>query len=257
LELSTALVISTYNRADALDLVLLSVSRQTRPASQIIIVDDGSSDSTRYLVEKWSATIPLIYCWLPDSGFRAARARNLGILKALADYIVFIDGDCIIPPNFIERHTALAESGHFVAGGRYLLDKNQTEQIIGGDLNIAKIAFLFNLKFRYIPLGPFRFLSTSNWKIVRSCNLGVFKHQAISVNGFDESFVGWGREDSDLTRRLLHLGARIKSGRLAVCVLHLWHKAADRDQLSRNEQRFASKGSTHDFEPNKSVLMEL
>jgi predicted glycosyltransferase involved in capsule biosynthesis len=57
------------------------------------------------------------------------------------------------------------------------------------------------------------------------------------VDGFDVSFSGWGREDSDLFIRLIRAGVRRKDGRFATGVLHLWHPEADRSHLAENDRQ--------------------
>jgi 23S rRNA A2030 N6-methylase RlmJ len=57
------------------------------------------------------------------------------------------------------------------------------------------------------------------------------------VDGFDASFSGWGREDSDLFIRLIRAGVRRKDGRFATGVLHLWHPEADRGRLAENDRQ--------------------
>jgi hypothetical protein len=78
------------------------------------------------------------------------------------------------------------------------------------------------------------------WKGARSCNLAVWRADLDRVDGFDASFNGWGREDSDLLVRLLHAGVRRKDGAFATGVLHLWHPEADRTGLAQNDQRLAA-----------------
>ncbi len=75
------------------------------------------------------------------------------------------------------------------------------------------------------------------WRGARSCNLAVWRSDLDRVDGFDASFAGWGREDSDLLIRLLHAGVRRKDGRFATGVIHLWHPEADRAQLAANDAR--------------------
>lgn len=74
-----------------------------------------------------------------------------------------------------------------------------------------------------------------------TCNLAIWKNDFISVNGFDETFEGWGYEDSDLVIRLMHYGVKRKEGRFAVPVLHLWHQQNDRSQQDRNYQRLLDR----------------
>ena len=88
-----------------------------------------------------------------------------------------------------------------------------------------------------LPLGPLRKLRAGRWRGARSCNLAVWRADLERVDGFDASFCGWGREDSDLLIRLLHCGVRRKDGRFATGVIHLWHPEADRAQLAANDAR--------------------
>ena len=88
-----------------------------------------------------------------------------------------------------------------------------------------------------LPLGPLRKLEAGKWEGARSCNLAVWRRDLDQVDGFDASFQGWGREDSDLLVRLLHAGVRRKDGRFATGVVHLWHAPADRAQLNANDAK--------------------
>ena len=88
------------------------------------------------------------------------------------------------------------------------------------------------------PLGPFRNLWSARWESVRTCNLSLYREDTIQIAGFDESFIGWGLEDSDFVIRLIHSGVKIRSGRLGACVAHLHHDESSRDRLSINHQRF-------------------
>jgi hypothetical protein len=88
-----------------------------------------------------------------------------------------------------------------------------------------------------LPLGPLRKLQARRWRGARSCNLAVWRSDLERVDGFDASFTGWGREDSDLLIRLLRCGLRRKDGRFATGVIHLWHAQLDRAQLAANDAR--------------------
>jgi hypothetical protein len=88
-----------------------------------------------------------------------------------------------------------------------------------------------------LPLGPLRKREAHKWQGARSCNLAVWRSDLDAVDGFDASFNGWGREDSDLLVRLLRAGVQRKDGRFATGVIHLWHPAADRAQLTANDAK--------------------
>jgi len=236
LSVQVALLITTYNRPDALNLVLESVSRQSRLPDQVIICDDGSDSNTSEIAASWSNQLPIRHAWSPDMNFRAALTRNLGILKSAADILIFLDGDCLLPPSFIEQHVKLVEPGHLVSGGRHLLNYKQTKSVLSRALALS--AVFDNWKFSSWPLGFLRDLSPRNWESVRTCNLSLYREDALRIAGFDESYVGWGREDSDFVVRLIHSGVKIRSGRLAACVAHLYHSESSRNNLSINDQRF-------------------
>lgn len=234
--MKVALLITTFNRPDALDVVLRSVVNQSRIPDQVIVSDDGSSQETVGLVNQWMKNLQLGYVWQPNLGFRAARSRNLGVCKVDAEYLICIDGDCLLPPNFVENHLRLAKPGYMVAGGRHLLSESDTCAMLCGAGSIES-AF-WHWKFRSVPLGPFRDLTPIAWETVRTSNLSVYLRDATEVYGFDESYVGWGREDSDFVVRLMRHGIKVRSGRLAACVAHLHHAERPRDQLSENDTRF-------------------
>ena len=79
-----------------------------------------------------------------------------------------------------------------------------------------------------------RKLHSVSWRGAQTCNLAVARKDLDRVDGFDNAFVGWGLEDSDLVVRLLRAELRRKDGRFATGVLHLWHPWNDRAQLSEN-----------------------
>jgi hypothetical protein len=97
-----------------------------------------------------------------------------------------------------------------------------------GELN--RFAPLLNL-----GLGATRKLTARRWRGARGSNMAFWRADLEKVDGFDASFCGWGREDSDLFIRLIRAGVRRKDGRFATGVLHLWHPEADRSRLAQND----------------------
>ena len=248
-----SVIVTTYNRDDALAAVLRSLARQTDPDFEVIVADDGSGPATAALVESWQARAGhrVVHVWQEDRGFRAAEIRNRAILAARGSYCVFLDGDCIVRPGFVAAHRRLAEPGWFVSGNRVLLSRELTERVLREGLTpeqwslarwlterarggVNRIAALVGL-----PLGPLRRLRKTAWQGARSCNLAIWRADLDRVDGFDADYSGWGKEDSDIIVRLLHAGVRRKDGNFATGVVHLWHKEADRGQLGDNEGRLA------------------
>ena len=243
-----SLIVTTYNRPDALDKVLDSVSK-LRFIPEVVIADDGSGHETKNIVDKWKKTLPIIHAWQEDRGFRAASARNLAVAKSTGDYLIFIDGDCLVLPNFIGKHVELSENGFMVAGNRILFSKQLTEKTLIDKLRPLEwgirewlFARLTNKVNRLLPLinlpnGMFRKIRKTKWQGVRTCNLGMFKNDFLSVNGFDVSFQGWGHEDADLAIRLIKNGIQRKDGQFGTAVLHLWHRENDRTFESANKKK--------------------
>lgn len=246
-----SVIVTTYDRVDALDAVLRSLARQTDRGFEVIVADDGSGPATTALVDAWRAMhgIPLAHVRQEHDGFRAAEIRNRALLVAHGDYCIFLDGDCIARPRFIAAHRRLAEPGWFVSGNRVLMSEVLTDFVLHKGQKPELWALTTWLGMRSykainrlmpllsLPLGPLRKLRPREWEHARSCNLGVWRSDVERVDGFDAAFTGWGREDSDLLVRLLHAGLLRKDGNFATAVLHLWHPFADRDALEGNHDR--------------------
>jgi glycosyltransferase involved in cell wall biosynthesis len=252
-----SVIVTTYNRPDALRACLNSLAAQTDPDFEILIADDGSGESTREAILRYTAENPpakaVLHVYQQDRGFRAGTIRNKAAAKSRGDYLVFMDGDCVVFPYFIAMHRNLAEPGYFVPGNRVLLSKEYTGEVLNKQIPLYRKSFLFFLglfltrKINHclsllrLPLFFLRRLHKTQWKKAKTCNLGLWRRDFTRVNGFDETFEGWGYEDSDLVIRLIHAGVCRKTGRHAVPVLHLWHPENDRSREACNLQRFLDR----------------
>jgi glycosyltransferase involved in cell wall biosynthesis len=246
-----SVIVTTYNRADALDAVLRALARQTDHDFEVVVADDGSGPMTAQIVDTWKkkAGFSLHHVWQEDRGFRAAEIRNRAILASRGAYCIFLDGDCVPRPNFIAVHRHLAERGWFVTGNRALMSQPLTASVLrqGEEPELWGLGIWIKQRLRgginrlvpllSLALGPLRKLRPRAWRGARSCNLAVWRSDLDRVDGFDAAFSGWGREDSDFLVRLLRAGVRRKDGVFATGILHLWHPEADRSQLPENERR--------------------
>lgn len=239
------LIVNTYNQPDYLQRVLDSISRQTEPPDELLIADDGSNDKTRQVIDAWKARtrIACRHLWQPDDGFRRAQILNESIAHAAADYLVFLDGDTVAHPDFIRDHRAIARPGQFVQGHRCFIGKtaavsfgqneffhDRRRALTRGQISGLRNAFRWPRPFRRVR---------NDVKGVRGCNLAIWRQDLIAVNGYNEAFVGWGREDTELTVRLLNRGlTRLDLRGWALC-FHLWHPPANRALLSKNESLLA------------------
>jgi glycosyltransferase involved in cell wall biosynthesis len=242
---SISLLITTYNRKDALEVVLLSVLQQSLMPIEVIVADDGSTKDTAELVQEYQKKFPvkLLHCWQEDLGFRVSHIRNKAIAMASGDYIIMADGDVVLHRHFIRDHRIHLAPNQFIQGSRVLLSQELTQKAISSK-RVYFTPFSEGIKNR-INATPCKMLSPlasriyslkQNIKAVRSCNMACWKADLIKVNGFSEEFVGWGREDSELAVRLLNSGIHRYNLKFGAIVYHLWHKEnKTNDLLLRND----------------------
>ncbi|MGE0312701.1 MAG: glycosyltransferase [Lautropia sp.] len=245
-----SLILTTYNRPAALGAVLASAAALDPAPLEVVVADDGSDGRTAGVIARASARfpVPLHHVWQPDDGFRAAASRNRAAAHAKGDLLVFVDGDCLLRPGLIGEHLRLAEPGWTVAGNRVLLGQALSAAVERGDADPLawradewKAARARGDVGRLFPLSTlpghwWRRLRGRQWLSFRTCNAGIWREDFVGVNGFEERIRGWGFEDSDLVIRLLNAGIRIKSGRFATAVLHLWHPESPRDAAAANRR---------------------
>ena len=253
-----SVIVTTYNRSDALIAVLGGLSAQTDLNFEVVIADDGSGPEHRDAIQQWTRSpgFPIAHVWHPDAGFTAAKVRNLGVEASRGEYLIFLDGDCVPEKDFVAQHRRLAQKERFVNGSRVLLSERFTLQVVGGTQQIVGRAKWFWWKHwwsgrasRFIgtlrlPDGAYRVKKRFSWKGIRSCNLGIWRADFDKVDGFDEIYVGWGHEDADLVLRLHHAGVQRKNGFCATEVFHLWHREASRNNESANAARVTQRAST-------------
>jgi len=244
-----SVIVTTYNREDALGAVLRSLSRQSEQRFEVVVADDGSRPATAAVVAAWTSRMPgpLKHVWHEDRGFRLAEIRNRAIRASAGTYCIFLDGDCMARPDYVAAHRRLAEPGYFVTGNRVLLSSALSERVLAGALEPESWGLEHFLARRWrrdvnrfapligLPLGPLRKLGGRRWHGARGCNVACFRDDLERIDGFDAAFTGWGREDSDLFVRLIRSGVRRKDGRFATGVLHLWHPESERSRLSDNQ----------------------
>ena len=260
-------IVLTYNRTDALLAVLRSLAVQCTEDHEVLIADDGSNSMQ---VDLLYQKCPLFKCpvkhiWHADTGFTAAAARNLGAQQAVGDYLVFLDGDCVPGASFVHAHVRLAQENCFVNGSRVLLSERLATQVITQKVNLLHQSFGFWMKARIQgdsnkllhllgwPSSLFRVQRRFKWRGIRSCNMSVWRKDFVAVNGFDETFAGWGHEDADLVLRLSHLGVHRKNGFWATEVFHLWHREQKRENESTNYLKVIERMKTSVIQAEKGL----
>jgi glycosyltransferase involved in cell wall biosynthesis len=244
----TSIVVSTYNRPDALRKCVESIFLQTQLPNEIVIADDGSENETRLLVEQLVVKSPvkLVHVWQEDNGYQLAMIRNRSFVAASGEYIIQVDGDLVFEENFIRDHLKVAKHGTFVGGARVMMDQELTKLVLDDKVSTGEIPSykehlgLTSNALRSQVLSKLAYVyqrHPRNYKYVLGCNMAFWKRDLVKVNGYDESFEGWGKEDNELAVRLQNAEIRLRFIKFGAVCYHLYHPVADLSYMSKNEER--------------------
>lgn len=235
-----SLVTPTYNWPQALELLLLSIKNQTVLPNEVLIADDGSREETTQLIKKFQNDfpVPLIHIWHEDNGNQKPKIMNKAIAKASFEYIIEIDGDIIMHKDFVKDHLKFAKEGQYLFGSRVNIQKNILDTIFKEKITHFHF-FSKGIKKRTRTLRmPFFMLfekkHTMISKKLRGCNMSFWKEDFITINGFNESLVGWGVDDSEMIQRLHNIGIVGKRLKHAGIAYHIYHKEQDKSHISLN-----------------------
>ena len=228
-----SLVVNTFQKPRHLAIVLESIALQRGADGrfEVIVTDDGSTDETPAIVAAFGAAapFPVRFVSQPHDGFRAARVRNHGARIAAGDYLLFLDGDCLLPPDHLAAYLERRRPRCANLGGCARLPEEASATLMPESLATIDLASL-------VPDAERRLLGRKVRKAwwhnalrhptkprLASNNFGVWRQDFERINGFDERFVGWGQEDDDLGLRLRAAGMRLESILDRTFSLHVWH----------------------------------
>lgn len=240
---SSTVILSTSQDPRRLEIVLARLARQTQAPDQLIVAEDGEHPETLQLLQTWAARLPfrLEHVRQPHFGFRKSKILNQAILRATGELVILLDGDCAPHTRFVSDHLALARPDHFVQGRRSFIEENGIDAFAQGT-SLWRLWLSGHLErpFKALRFPYPRLRYDEKIDGALGCNLAIWKADLEAVNGFDEGYEGWGREDGDLTARLLHLGRK----RIVVwgqaLVFHLNHPIQSRTGLASNDRRLAA-----------------
>jgi len=239
-----------YKDIRALELVLDSLKNQTYKNFEVIVVEDGSFSEMKEFIENYDG-LDIKHTTQEDLGVRKARSQNNGLIASTGEYLIFIDGDCLLYSTFIAGHVALAQSGFVLSGRRLNLNIELTKELRDGGLSAFDIennlftkhinlAFDKSTRFEQgIYISPDGFIYNSFIKnrerntSILGCNFSCYKADMLAINGFDESYGESAvSDDMDLDWRFRAYGLKLKSCKNIANMFHLFHKAHDRGDAS-------------------------
>ncbi|MCZ0772204.1 glycosyltransferase [Campylobacter hepaticus] len=243
-----SLIITTYNQKERLALVLDSVKNLSPLPNEVLIADDGSKEDTAKLIQKYQKNFPCIlkHVWQEDQGFRAAASRNKAIKISNSEYIILIDGDMILDQNFIKDHLKFSCKKVILQGSRIILNEKESQELLNKNnfalafdkktlKNIRNI-FLAKLIYKYSKIDKSFFKKSSLIKASKTCNMSFYKSDFEAINGFNENFTGWGREDSEFVARFLFNNGIFKRLKFNALAYHIYHKENSKNMLEINHE---------------------
>jgi glycosyltransferase involved in cell wall biosynthesis len=250
-----AVLVSSYQRPRHLLRVLHSIAAQkdVDRSFEVIVTDDGSEDETHDLVQQFaeSVTFRVGLTTHPHETYQLARCRNEGVRASSAPYLLFLDGDCLIPADHLRQHLDRKRGGVVQAGYCALLNEEISSQIDveavrNGDFvwraqpsELRKLAKM-DRKARF-----YEWIHHPSKPKMFGGNVGIHRCDYEDINGYDEDFQGWGCEDDDLRIRLRQAGKKIRSILRWTRTYHLWHlpgsTTPDEWKSGRNVTRLTRK----------------
>lgn len=249
-----SILLATYNMPRHLALVLSGLSRQTEKNFEIILCDDGSGPDTAAVLGHFQGKFlfPVIHVWQEHQGFRKSKILNEGIARSTGSTLIFLDGDCVPGEDFVRDHLDRQEQGFYCAGrrvelGRKVSESLTSESVLDGYFDRLNFALIFSFLFQdsehlqrtYRVTHPLlrKWMKFEKVDDLKGCNFSVSRKAMEEINGFDEAYEGYGREDTDVELRLQHLGLKIKSLKGIALQYHVWHER--RGFTPSNETRLA------------------
>ncbi|WP_158545333.1 glycosyltransferase [Bremerella cremea] len=229
-----SIVVTTFERPGHLRNCLRSLENQDFDARrcEVIVADDGSAGSeteacVAEFAQRWGGRT--LFLTQAKAGFRLAMCRNKAAAVSQGPELIFLDGDCIVPPQFVRSMVEGLQPGVVLASDCYRLSEKATQSINGDRIDAWDVEKLIcqnevkRLSRKTFRARVYSLLSLPMRPRLTGCAFACRREDLLGINGFDENFVGWGFEDRDIQRRFLRNGIRTKTVLHRVKAIHLWH----------------------------------
>jgi len=191
-----SIIIPVYNRPQEADELLASLTQQTYPDFDVVIVEDGSQYTCKTVVDKYSDKLDIKYHFKENAG--QGFARNYGFEKAQGDYFIVFDSDCLIPANYLEIvDKSIAENGWDAFGGP---DKEHES------FTLVQKAISYSMTSPFTTGGIRGNKKHTGVFHPRSFNMGISKEVYASTQGYKITRMG---EDIEFSIRIIENGFKV------------------------------------------------
>lgn len=238
----TRIVVASFNQPRSLRLVLAGVLRLDGAPDALFVADDGSEPAVEAGIQEFAAQapFPVHFVGQENRGFRKARALNNALRRIEGGRVLFLDGDTIPHRAWLREHErALAADAGYATGGYVYLDLPRAEGLeASGEPADALLEDRDRARLRRVHRKQLwhRLIRTADKPKILGGNWSARYEALERVNGFDERYEDFGKEDSDIRNRLNAAGARGRSVWDRAFVFHCPHEL-DPSRLAPSDAR--------------------
>ena len=257
-----SLIIPYYKRPDFLKLVFLGLKNQSFQDFELILAEDDNDPATQEFLRLKSSDVdfPIQHISQIDNGFRKVAALNKAVKVAKAEFIVFLDGDCIPHKHFLAQYAKNIDKKTALYGRRVMVSKRLTSTLIQNNslsyLNLVNLVITGSSRIEDGIYLPNKSISKNKKRGIWGCNWGVAKKHLLTVNGFDEDYKYAGiAEDDDIEWRLRETGVKLKHLKNKAIIFHLYHDANyTPEEVLVNRNLLAKKQEVSEFYCQNGII---
>lgn len=224
--MKATIIISIYKNIQALRAVLESLQTQTEQDFEVVLSEDGEDAEMAAFISSYPFPWPMTHLTQEDTGWRKERALNRAVIAAQTDWLIFIDGDCVLHPRFVEMHLRYAQRGRVLGGKRVRLSPELSERVLNGEKPCILPYLIYPRGCRHVGEGLFLPHALPRpLKHLIGSNMSLSKSDLLAINGFDENYTRPATgEDYDIEWRMQRNGCRLFSLKNKAVQFHLYHK---------------------------------
>lgn len=251
-----SVIVTVYNRMEYLKNLLICLMNQSIQVDELIIADDGSKEKVTDFINEMipQCKFKIKHVYQEDKGFRLAKSRNNAVRASEGDILVFLDQDCIFSPTLIESVVKKLKKACFIPLKVIWSseeEKDKIQRLIEGQESYKEVVNVIEKSKIKKLYKSHKLAKMKNIKYMiglkdRGTNIVgaafVFNREDyIRINGFDEEYINWGKEDDDISWRAYKSGLKSKLLYLEEPIIHMYHYSDPTKGGDMNEGLFNKK----------------